>query len=141
LLYLMCGGLLNSDASSHGIGYQPPAVSGVQPDPICFEAWAKLYDSSSPSTPAFTTPNAAYAHFVLPYVLCAQQPFTLENGITVFSVNGDGSENANISADGPFNDWPSRIAQAGGVTRVYGVFLDATLPTAACGFISVPTAS
>lgn len=141
LMYLMCGGLLNSDVSGHGIGYQPPQVSGAAPDPICFEAWAKAYDASAPSTPAFTSPNVAYLHFVLPYVVCTQQPFTLANGQTIFEVDGTANENNNISADGPFNDWPSRIALAGGVTRVYGVFLDAVLPAASCGFVSVPTAS
>lgn len=140
LMYLMCGGNLKTK-TGHGIGYEPPAIDGGAPAPICFEVWSKAFDAAQQSVPAFTSPNAAYLHFVLPMVACTQQPFTLANGITVFSVNGNGSENAQISADGPFNDWPTDIAQQSGITRTYGVFLDPTIPTAACGFISVPTAS
>lgn len=141
LLQLMCGGILHSDTSARGIGYQPPAVSGGQPDPIAFECWAKAYDDDNQSVPAFTSPNVAYLHFVLPFVRCTQAPFTLENGITVFTVTGNGSENSALSADGPFNDFPARIAEGGGISRVYGVFLDSNIPTASCGYVSVPTAS
>lgn len=141
LQWLMLGGTLFSDASSHGIGYQSPKLSDGAPPNICFEAWAKAFDADTQSVPAFTSPLPAYLHFVLPKVQCVQKSITLENGISVPGLTGDGTSNTHISADGPFNDWPSRIAMAGGITSCYGVFEDATFPTAACGFISVPTAS
>lgn len=140
LMGLMCDGSVFS-ASSNAIGYQPPAVEAGDPDPICFEVWTKAWEGAAQAVPAFTSPNAAYLHYVLPFVRFTQQPFTLENGFTVFQVRGDGSENDSITANGPWNDWPSAIASAGGVTRTFGVFFDDDLPTAACAYQTVPSGS
>lgn len=137
---LLCSGDLIT-TGGHGIGYQPPSVSAGDPDPICYEVWCKAWDSAAQAIPAYTSPNAAYIHFVVPFVKFTQQPFDLANGITVFQVKGDGSENTGVTANGPWNDWPAPVAAHGGITRVYGVFLDATLPTATCGFQTVPSGS
>lgn len=140
MMSLLCDGTLFSSAG-HGVGYEPPSVSAGDPDPVCFEVWCKAWDSAAQAIPTFTTPNAAYIHFVVPFAKFTQNPFTLANGITTFTVKGDGSENTAITANGPWNDWPSVIAGGGGITHVYGVFLDATLPTATCGFQTVPSGS
>jgi hypothetical protein len=56
-------------------------------------------------------------------------------------VKGKSVENAAITANGPFNDWPIWTADNGGVTRCYGYFLDSALPSATCARIPVPSGS
>lgn len=138
LLYLMCGGRLMT-TSGVVTGYEPNGLTSADPAPFCFEVYSKAWDGSAHAVTAATSPNVAYDCFVLPFVRGVQQPFTLANGITVFTVNGDASENANLTANGPWNDWPAAVSP--GITKVYGEFLTATLPTAACGRVSVPTGS
>lgn len=140
LMSILCDDFLFS-ASSQGIGMQPPLVSAGDPTPVCFEAWSYAWNGASQAVPTFTTPNGAFLHWVLPFVRFTQQPFDLANGVTVFQVKGDGIENSAITANGPWNDWPSAIAGPGGITHTFGVFLDATLPTPSAGFQTVPSGS
>jgi hypothetical protein len=66
---------------------------------------------------------------------------TLEDAFASIVVNGYSSENSNITANGPFNDWPTDIAAAGGVTSSMGFFLDTAIPTASCEAIAVTSAA
>lgn len=140
LLALTCGGTRFINGA-HTAGWQVPRIADAAPLPVCVELWAKAIDGSAQAVTATTTPNPAYHVFVMPYVLCTFQPFTLANGFTTFTVNGVGSENNSETANGPFNDWPSWVAGHNGITAVIGEFETAVIPTAACGLTSVPTGS
>lgn len=140
LLHLMCGGTVFTTAGHTG-GWQVPKISDAAPAPVCVELWSQAIDGSAQAVTAISTPNPAYHVFVLPFVTCTFQPFTLANGFTTFTVNGVGAENTAETANGPFNDWPSWVAGKGGITAVIGEFETATLPTAACGLAAVPSGS
>lgn len=140
LLHLMCGGTLFASGATTG-GYQVPLIADAAPNPVYVEMWAKAISGNSQAVTAITTPNAAYHQFVMPYVICTQQPFTLQNGFTTFDVNGVGSENSNATANGPWNDLPSWVAGKGGITAVIGEFETGTIPTAACALQAVPAGS
>lgn len=127
--------------SGNAIGFQYPSVSGEEVGGVCIEAWSKAWDGAEQAVPDFTDPNAAFFHWVFPRTKWVQGSITIEEGIMVIPVTGTGEENTQITANGPFDDWPQAIANAGGVTRVGGVFLDDEIPTATCGPISVTSAA
>lgn len=141
LIALMCGGLAMV-TSGHTGGYRAPALLDGVPLPVCIEVWSKAWDGSVQAITSISTPNASYHHYVLPYVLCdLSTQFTLTTGDTVFTVTGNGSENPNITADGPWNDWPTWVAGHGGFTTALGEYDDHTIPTGLCGLQAVPTTS
>lgn len=136
LLHLLCGGD-KFTAAGHTIGWQVPHIADAVSLPICAEFWSKAIDGSAPAVTANTTPNAAYEVTVLPLVIFTFQPYTLANGFTTYAVSGKASENTAITANGPWNDWPTGVS----VTSVVGMFETATLPTAACALEAVPAGS
>lgn len=109
LIKLMCGGTVFTISGVPG-GYMSPAFDDGQPAPVCIELWSKGWDASAQAVTAVSTPNVSYHCWVLPMVQCSLSEFTLANGDTVFTVTGEGSENPNITADGPWNDWPAGVA-------------------------------
>lgn len=123
-------------AGGNAIGMQATAV-GTSPDPVCFEAWTKAWDSDHQYTAPYTSPDAAYWHWVFPFVRWVQGDLTLEHNLLTVPVNGKGSENTSITVNGPFNDWPAEIAAQGGITRLYGMYLDDSIPTGTCNYVSV----
>lgn len=127
-------------SGGNAIGFQFPAV-GASPDPVCFEGWSKAWDVDRQAVPTFTSPDAAYVHWVFPFTRWVNGDMTLEHDLLVVPATAKGSENANITQDGPFNDWPSAVAQAGGVTRVGGWFFDDVLPTGDCDYVEVTSAA
>lgn len=127
-------------SGGNAIGMQFAAV-GSSPDPVCFEGWSKAWDVDRQATPAFTTPDAAYIHWVFPFNRWVQGAQTLEHDFMIVPATAKGSENPNITANGPFDDWPSAVANAGGVTRIGGWFFDATLPEADCDYVAVTSAA
>jgi len=106
------------------VGFQYPSVSAAAPNGVCFEIWTKAWDGTEQATPTFTTPDVAYDHWVFPRTKWVMGDLTMENDLMVVPVEGTSEENSNITANGPFNDWPAAVAGAGGVTRVGGVFYD-----------------
>lgn len=141
LIALLCGGLAMT-TGGHTAGYRAPALADGVPLPCCIEFWSKAWDGSTQAVTAQSTPNGSYHHFVMPFVQCSlSSQFTLANGDTIFTVTGTGSENPNITADGPWNDWPAYIAGHGGFTTAFGEYDDGTLPTSACGLQVVPATS
>lgn len=141
LIALLCGGL-PMVTGGHTAGYRSPFLSDGPPLPCCIEFWGKAWDGSTQAVTAQSTPNGSYHHYVLPFVQCSiSSQFTLANGDTIFTVTGTGSENPNITADGPWNDWPSWVAGHGGFTSAFGEYDDGTLPVSACGLATVPTTS
>lgn len=135
LIAMMTGGT-QVTSGGNTIGMLLPEV-GSTPPPICVEAWTKAWDGGQQAVNAFTTPNASYFHFVFPFVQWAQGQFTMEEGFMVIPLNGSGSENSLITANGPFDDWPTPVANLGGITRIGGWWVDDDLPTAACAAIAV----
>lgn len=141
LIQLLVGGLAMV-SSGHTGAYRAPYLSDGPPNPVCIELWSKAWDTSTQAVTAISTPNGSYHHWVLPFVQCdLSSQFTLANGDTIFTITGTGSENPVITADGPWNDWPSWVAGHGGFTSSFGEYDDGTIPTAACGLQTVPATS
>lgn len=139
----LTGGSLMLDNTHAGIavGYQAPSTSGTLNVPICLEAWTKAWDGNQQAT-ATSGGAGSYWHWVFPWSTFVEDTTTLSNGVHTFPVKGKSVENAAITANGPFNDWPTWVGQAGGVTKCYGYFLDSTtLPTVTDARIAVPSGS
>jgi hypothetical protein len=123
------------------VGMQGLPVS-TSPTPVCFEIWTRAWDGSSQTSAAVSTsPNAAYWHWVFPWVTFVEDQTTLSNGVHTLPLKGTGVANSGITANGPYNDWPVYIADQGGVTSPYGYFLDSAIPAAVCGYTAVPSGS
>lgn len=141
LIWLLTGGDLFTKAGDT-FGWQPPQIADPAPNGVCLELWSKAWDGAQQATPASTASAAAYLHFVFPLFKSQIGEFNLEGeNFTVIPVDGFSTENSNVTANGPYDDWPVEIAQGGGITSAFGVFLDANLPTADCGFIAVTSAA
>lgn len=123
------------------IGWQYPSVTAGCPNGVSLEVWTKAWDATQQAVPAFTSPSAAFWHWVFPKTKWVQGDLKMENNIMVVPVTGTSEENASITANGPYNDWPAAVAGPGGITHVGGVFLDPALPALACAPITVPTGS
>lgn len=139
LLELLCGFSLFT-SGGNTIGAQFPAVGGSCSNGVCLEVWTKAWDVGSPAIPTYTSPNAAYIHWVFPKATFAMGNFTLEHGFLVVPVEGKGEENTRVTSNGPFDDWPAPVSGPGGITRVGGWFFDATLPATSCGYVNVVSA-
>lgn len=134
------GGVISSGGNA--IGYQFPATTGsVDPLPVCIEAWSRAWQGNQQAVPAFTSPNAAYIHWVFPFTLWTHGQFAIEDALMVLPMTGQAQENRNITINGPYDDWPAAVVAAGGITQVGGWFLDATLPTVACNYINTTSAA
>lgn len=140
LIALMTGAHMYTDVSGDAIGFEI-AASGSSPDPVCFEAWSKAYDGDQQLRHDFTDPEDTWIHWVFPSVRWTQGDLTMEHGFMAVPLTGKGSGNTNVSANGPYDDWPTRIAQQGGVTRAAGWFLDGPAPAATCDFSAVTSAA
>jgi hypothetical protein len=134
LLALATGGTVIGDPPS---GFMPPSGQQSLENPVCVETWTRAWDGGSQATlPDGTTP--AYWHFVFPNVKFTPGEFTLDENTHIFPISGTSQENQAITPNGPFNDWPAGVQTVGGITRVYGVFLDDEPPDTQCGGIAVP---
>jgi hypothetical protein len=131
------------NSGGNAVGYQFPSV-GSEPPRVCLEGWSKAWDVDHQLVAPFTTPNGTWIRWVFPNTQWVQDTFTLEHAILITSVNGVGSENSAITANGPFNDWPTAVANAGGVTRIGGWFFDpdANVPdNDDCTYVTVTSAA
>ena len=129
------------DDSGDTIGTRLPAVEDACPAGTSLEVWSKAWDGTEQAVPTTTSPDVAYWHWVFPRVKWSLGDFTLENDFATISAEGIGEENDTLTVDGPYNDWPAAVAAGGGVPTVMGWFLESTLPTAVCGFTTVPATS
>lgn len=127
-------------SGGNAIGGAWPAV-GVTPSPVCIEAWSKAWDNDQQAVPAFTTPSAAYIHWIFPFTRWTPGDVTLENDISTWPVTGVGSENDRITANGPFDDWPASVSGPGLVGRLGSWFFDSTLPTCDGSYSTVTSAA
>lgn len=140
LIHLMTGAPLFTSGSD-AVGLQIASV-GSSPAPICFEGWSKAWTSTgSQLSHTFTTPNATYIHWVFPFTRWVQGDITMEHDLMQVPLTGKGYENANITANGAFDDWPASIAAQGGITHLGGFFYDSAPPAATCTYVTVTSAA
>lgn len=126
--------------SGDAIGFQFPAI-GDSPDPICFEGWSKAWEVDHQYVSDFTDPDATYIHWVFPMNRWVPGEFSLESEFLILPLNGVGSENPSVTANGPFDDWPAPVVAKGGVTRIGGWFFDDSVPEGDCDYVSVTSAA
>lgn len=127
-------------------GWQYPKVTAACATGVSLEVWTKAWDSTQQATPASTGGNAAWWHWVFPKTVWTLGSVQLDNALMVVPVTATATENALLTANGPFNDWPAYVAAGDGgrgITSVGGVFLDpdASVPTVACSTITASPAS
>lgn len=122
------------------VGFQVPKSTAPSIF-VSVEAWTTAWDGTGVAIPSFTTPDAAYHHFVFPKVRWTIADHTLNSDFTSLPFTGIAEENTRITANGPFDDWPVAVRNGNGVTSSYGVFLDPVLPAASCSFITVTSAA
>lgn len=139
LIEIMTGAELFTDGAD-AIGFQLAAV-GSSPPPVCFEGWTKAWEVDHQLADDFTTPDDTWIHWVFPLTRWVQGDFTLEHALLTVPLNGKGSENPSITADGPTNSWPAEVAAKGGVTRLGGWFYDTAPPAATCTYVPVTSAA
>lgn len=143
LMQLMVGGSLFTTGGDT-FGWQPPSIDDPAPSGFCLEVWAKAWDGSQQATPTSVGSEAAFFHFVFPLTKAQIGDFTLEaENFTVIPVTCFSTENSSLTINGPFDDWPTAVAQQGGVSSCMAVWFDAEsdLPAAGCGAIAVTGAS
>lgn len=131
-LSMLTGGSTFTDGGEV-VGYHSVAADATLTTRGCLEVYSDAWDGDEQAVPTVTSPSNAYHHWVFPFTRWTIGQTTLNNGVHTVPLNGRSDSNSNITVDGPHNDWPSYIANAGGITNPWGVFLDATLPDAACG--------
>src|SRR5690606_35229973 len=119
------------------MGWQPPALDDDPPDPVCVEAWALAWDGDNP---AAIDSEAAYFRFVFPRVEAQLGSFSLGEEFAAIPINCQSTGNANLTANGPFDDFPTYVSDAGGVTSSFGVFLEpeSALPEVGCELVELP---
>lgn len=139
LIELLTGATTFTSGGS-AIGLQLPSTGADCPVGASFEVWTKAWDGGEQGVAA-SVGGATYFHFVFPRTKWRIGNFTLENKFLEAKLEGFGEENSQITANGPFNDWPAAVAGAGGVTRIGGWFYDDAPPTAQCGYIPVAAGS
>lgn len=128
-------------SGSISAGLITPGASTSLTIPVSFEAWSYAWNVDQQATDATLGASGVYVHHVWPKVKWRFGSQSLSNALGTIPLAGIGEANSNITANGPFNDWPTFVANAGGVTSGYGWFYDDDVPTAACGAIAVPTGS
>jgi hypothetical protein len=138
LIQLMVGGETFVSAGTT-MGYQLPTVDDAATNGGVLEVWTKAYDGDAQAT---IGADAAYWHFVFPRTRWSPGDFsTASDAFLEFPLTGFGDPNPSVSANGPYNDWPTFIANAGGITSAMGWYLDDEIPASACGYVTVPSGS
>lgn len=142
LLSLLAGFTLFTSAAQT-VGAQFPSSSASAPNPVCLEVWCKAIDGDEPAVTTFTGANVpAYFCFVFPKTTWVIDKFTIDaSDFAVIPVSGQAEDNTRITINGPWDDWPSAISTAGGITACGGWFFDDALPTPACGRTTLPGAA
>ncbi|HUW17557.1 MAG TPA: hypothetical protein VMW94_10810 [Actinomycetes bacterium] len=121
------------------IGWEAPPLSTPCSDGVSLELWAKAWNTDQQALPAYlggATPG--YFRFFFPKVVFRPGDITLENEFARTPVVGKASPNSGMTADGPYQDFPVGVSGAGGITNLYGWFIDDDPPPSVCGFITVP---
>lgn len=122
LLELLTGGTLVT-VGGIPIGFKAPA-SSVIPDPVCFETWSKAVTGGEQVS---DDGLAIYIHRIWPFTEWTAGAETLNNGVNVLPLVGNGRGNAAIGT-GPVGDWPETY------DTYYGWYYDDALPVLDCGY-------
>lgn len=120
------------------IGGRLLGITDAAPYGTCVEFWTKAWSGSNQAQPTVLGSVNAYWHWVMPKSKWQLDPTDLKDDAAEISLKGFGYENNALNIDGPFNDWGTSVAGSGGFPSALGWFLDATLPTAQNGFVTVP---
>lgn len=132
LIHLATGAQLFEDAGV-AAGFQVLGTDDDAPNGVCLELWAKAWDNDVQATATVLSSANTYWHSVWPNYKGQLAKRTVNAKHNAVPITGSSASNSNITANGPYDDWPLYIAQAGGITKPYGVFLD-TLPDLTEGY-------
>lgn len=125
LTEILAGGTLLTDGGD-SVGWAAPEV-GTDPVPngVSLEVWSDaVEDGGAPA-------DDPYWWQIFPKVFLTRGPDVYENGVKLTTFTGHAEPNANWG-NGPFNDWTSDSSRITAYKRTD------TLPTAACGYTTVP---
>lgn len=121
------------------MGYLERGIRDGVARPVCVEFWSYAWDGGAQAS---IGGSAQYWQRVIPFVTFVHAQTTYARGLQVITLNGKGSENAAITANGPFNDWPTQITTADGlINRSFGEWRTTSLPTASCAAITVTSSA
>lgn len=136
----MTGGTVLYNGSNQAVGSKLPRI-GAEPPAISFEGWAKAWEDDHQMVHPHTSPDPTYLHLVFPLTKWVPGAETYSHALNVRPLTGKGYENPSITANGPFDDWPAEVSNAGGVTEIGGKFLDDSMPTSTNALIPVTSAA
>lgn len=140
LLSLLVDGSTLFTQSGDSIGWEAPPLSTPCPYGVSVELWAKAWNLDNQAlAPYLGGATPSYFRFFFPKVSFRPGDITLENEFARTPVVGKASPNPSMTDAGPFNDFPTGVSSVGGITGLYGWFIDDAPPAAVCGFIEVPT--
>jgi hypothetical protein len=108
------------------------------------DLWTKAWDSNQQANASLiggSSSDVLYFRWFFPYVRFQLGNMTLQNDILRIPVAGYAQENDDMPVDGPYQDFPTAVQSAGGITTPGGWFLDDSIPAAQCGYIAVPAPS
>lgn len=137
LIALLIGGSRYTSGSTT-IGGRVQTLSESASNGVSIEFWTKAWNNSEQARPSVLGSTNAYWHWVIPKAKFQFDPVDLKDDHAEIALKGYGYENTALNIDGPFNDWSTAITTAGGAPAALNWFLDTTLPTAQCGFTTVP---
>lgn len=142
IAFMTSAGVLNDLGAGVPIGFEFPASTDSCPDGVSLEFWTKAWDSGSQAVPAaLGGVDVAFHHWVFTRTKFNLGDVKMEDDFMQIPLKGFAEENLNLTANGPFEDWPADIAAQGGFSSIGGAFLDTTLPDDACDFIAVTSAA
>ncbi len=136
-------GIYSAAQSGKTVGGFYPNPTDSCPNGVCIEFWELAWDQTVQATSNLfaAAGSLTYWHHVFPKVKFQIDDQKLDNKFRTPQLKGVATTNPRVTANGPFDDWPISVANAGGFTGLGGYFLDNSFPTAACGLISVPSAA
>lgn len=126
------------------IGAALPSSTDACNDGVALELWTKAWDNNQQANASLiggSTSDVLYFRWFFPYVRFQLGSMSLQNDILRIPVAGYGQENSDMPASGPYDDFPTPVETAGGITTAGGWFLDDDIPAPQCGYISVPSQS
>lgn len=127
--------------SSNVIGMKlAPATQG-NTRYVSVEAWSTAWDGDQQAVPTIAS-SGAYFHHVWPKVQWTLGAVNLAGEVSEVPLTGRSTANSKLTVNGPFDDFPSGVATAGGIDTAYGYFFDGTLPAVPTnGYANVTTAA
>lgn len=124
------------------MGFEFPASTDSCPNGVSLELWTRAWDGSQQAVPDLSGGvEVAYHHWVFTRTKFNVGDVKFEDDFMQIPLTGFAEENANLTQNGPFDDWPADLGARGPFTSIGGVFLDTTIPDDACDFVSVTSAA